>query len=248
MLIKLRAFLMTRALTSRASLWTYICLQTFYFYPMIAVFKLPVNFLYSLYLTNRLCGFSLLPRLYFSAQIFKVKISRAKSAKVQSEAKNIFVFENWLGGNEPLCINLEASSSLYITNEFYLGDGCKINLQKGASLTLGGRSITQISGITCKSIILCSSNISVGAGTIVSWGCYITDSTQHSINGGVKVASVNIGNHVWISEGVTCAPGAVVGDGCIIGSKSYVNKTYAAGSFIAGAPAVVLKNNVTWHR
>lgn len=248
MLRKFRDFLMGRALTSRASLWAYICLQTFYFHPVIAVVKLPINFLYSLYLTNRLCGFSLLPRLYFSAEIFKVKITKARTAKVRSEVKNIFVFENWLGGNEPLCINLEASASLNVNNEFYLGDGCKVNLLKGATLTLGGRSPSQISGLTCKSIILCSSDISIGMGTIVSWGCYITDSTQHSINGGVKIAPVRIGNHVWISEGVTCTPGGVVGDGCVIGSKSYVNKVYAPRSFIAGAPAVVLKNNVTWHR
>ncbi len=248
MLRNIRDFLIIRKDTGWVYLWMYICLNTFYVYPVVAIFKLPINFLYSLYLTNRLCGFSILPRVYFSAEIFRVKITKAHGAIVQSASKNIFIFENWLGGDEAVCIHLEAASALHVINEFHLGDGCKIHLQKGGVLTLGGRSSTQISGMTCKSIILCSSNVKVGEGTIISWGCYITDSTQHSINGAVKVAPVCIGSHVWISEGVTCAPGANVGAGCIIGSKSYVNKTFGTANFIAGAPAAVLKNNVLWHR
>jgi acetyltransferase-like isoleucine patch superfamily enzyme len=113
---------------------------------------------------------------------------------------------------------------------------------------LNGRSNIQASGITCDSIILCKSLIEIGAGTIISWGCFFSDSSQHEINGLLKIKPISIGNHVWIGEHVTCAPGARIGDGSVVACKSFVNKGFPPFVLLAGTPAKIIKENIDWRR
>jgi serine acetyltransferase len=248
MMRRLKAILLSKK-ENRLYLWFYILLNTVYHHPIIGVVHFIVNFAYSLFLTNKLCGVSLFPKMYFSKEIFSVKIIKSRKSLIVSDVGNLFVFESWLSGTARTTILLGHASKLIVTRSFYIGDGCKIQLLDGGALTLGGESNQQISGITCNSIITCAREVTLGKGVIMSWACYITDTTQHSINGEVKIQSVYIGDHVWISEGVTCAPGTYVEAGSIIGSKSYVNNIFRQrNSFIAGAPAKLVRSDVFWGR
>ena len=55
------------------------------------------------------------------------------------------------------------------------------------------------------------------------------------------VASVKIGKNVWLGEGVIVMPGVTIGDGCIIGAHSGVNKDIPTASIAVGSPAEVIK-------
>lgn len=55
------------------------------------------------------------------------------------------------------------------------------------------------------------------------------------------VAPVNIGSKVWIGEGVIIMPGVSIGDGCIIGAHSIVNKDIPQNSIAVGSPAKIIK-------
>lgn len=52
---------------------------------------------------------------------------------------------------------------------------------------------------------------------------------------------VTIGNNVWIGENVCILPNVNIGDGCIIGANSVVNKDIQDNSIAAGSPAKIIK-------
>jgi len=53
---------------------------------------------------------------------------------------------------------------------------------------------------------------------------------------------VSIGNNVWIGENVCILLGVKIGDGCIIGANSVVNRDVPDNCIVAGSPARVLKH------
>ncbi|SHG48782.1 lipopolysaccharide O-acetyltransferase [Flavobacterium micromati] len=52
---------------------------------------------------------------------------------------------------------------------------------------------------------------------------------------------VVIGDNVWIGESVCILPGVTIGDGCVLGALSVVNKSIPAYSIAVGSPAKVVK-------
>ena len=52
---------------------------------------------------------------------------------------------------------------------------------------------------------------------------------------------VCIGNNVWIGENVCILLGVTIGDGCIIGANSVVNKDIPKDCIAVGSPAKVIK-------
>lgn len=63
-----------------------------------------------------------------------------------------------------------------------------------------------------------------------------------------KGKSVNIGNHVWVSNGVTILKGVHIGNDSIIGTMSVVTSDVPANTIVAGNPAKPVKTGVTWCR
>lgn len=55
---------------------------------------------------------------------------------------------------------------------------------------------------------------------------------------------VHIGNDVWIGANSTITCGVTIGEGCIIGANSMVNKDVAPYSIIGGVPAKLIKSRV----
>lgn len=69
---------------------------------------------------------------------------------------------------------------------------------------------------------------------------YTHDSVAWAISGGkeqYEYAPTSIGNNCYIAPGSIIASGVSLGDGCIVGANSFVNKSFPAGSKIAGSPA-----------
>lgn len=232
---------------SLARYWLYTFIVTLYRRPAFGIVHFILNLLYSYRVSFKLFGFSYLPKTCFSGRLFRVIIEcHPKSLVISGKGINI-IFNAWgIGGRTE--IKLSNQSVFKVLACFNIGDGCKFIIGPKATLILHGKSVEQISGITCNSVILCSKYIEIGQGSILSWGCYLTDSTQHKISGSVRVAPVHIGASVWLSEGVTCAPGTIIGDGCIVGAKSYVNRCFDSFKLIAGSPAKVVKSGVQWSR
>jgi lipopolysaccharide O-acetyltransferase len=55
------------------------------------------------------------------------------------------------------------------------------------------------------------------------------------------VAPVEIGNRVWIGEGVMIMPGVTIGNGCVVGAHSVVTKDLPENTVCVGAPCKPIK-------
>lgn len=70
--------------------------------------------------------------------------------------------------------------------------------------------------------------------------------TNERIN---KPLPIHIGNHVWIAPNSKIMKGAIIADGCIIGSDTTVSKPFKTNNtLIVGRPARAIKQNVLWTR
>lgn len=57
---------------------------------------------------------------------------------------------------------------------------------------------------------------------------------------------IQIDDHVWISQDASIWGGANIGRDCIVGKATMVSKTFQDSCLIAGSPARVVRENVTW--
>lgn len=66
------------------------------------------------------------------------------------------------------------------------------------------------------------------------------------------IAPVRIGDNVWLGEGAIVLPGVKIGNGCVIGAHSIVNKDIPSNCIAVGAPAKVVKKysdkNQRWEK
>lgn len=60
--------------------------------------------------------------------------------------------------------------------------------------------------------------------------------------------SIIIGDHVWLGKNVTILKGVNIGDNAIVGMDSTVTKDVGTCCLVAGYPAKVLKERVSWER
>lgn len=216
--------------------------------PILGFFDFLWMILYSYYVSFLIFGFSFFPKVYFSDRVFSVYVSKGFGSKVFSGGNGLIVFESFLGGNSLSSFILGGGAKLTIHNPLIIGDGCRILILDDAELCFFGNGNSSASGITSDSKIICRKKITIGMGVIISWNVFISDSSNHSICGSIRIADVFIGDNVWISEGVSVGPGSIVGSGSIIGSKSFVSGVFPDNTLIAGCPAVIKKNNIYWER
>ena len=61
---------------------------------------------------------------------------------------------------------------------------------------------------------------------------------------------IKIGNNVWITSETHFLSGSAIGDGCVVGYKSFVLKDFShiERGLIAGSPSKVLRENITWKK
>ncbi len=59
---------------------------------------------------------------------------------------------------------------------------------------------------------------------------------------GVTNKGINVGNDCWIGSGVVFLDGVTVGEGCVIGANTLVNKDIPPFSVAVGNPAKIIKN------
>lgn len=98
-------------------------------------------------------------------------------------------------------------------------------------------------------------HVEIGDGCLFASHVYISDNSHGRYSGGFcesspdeapdhreyVIAPVKIGKNVWLAEGVIIMPGVTIGDGCVIGAHSVVNKDIPEGCIAVGSPAKVIK-------
>lgn len=138
-------------------------------------------------------------------------------------------------------IELKEGATLRFRGDAVLGDGTKILLGPGASVDIGHGT-----GFDGDLRVISVSSISIGSGCTVAWDVLIMDTDFHQIDGRNSDLPVVIGDRVWIGAGAKILKGVTIGDGAVIGADSVVTSDVKAGTIVAGNPARVLREDVSW--
>lgn len=80
--------------------------------------------------------------------------------------------------------------------------------------------------------------ITIGYRAVVSQGAYLCAGTHDYNNPGFPLITkpIDIGDHAWIAAEAFIHPGVRIGDGCVIGARSVVNKDMPDWTVCSGHP------------
>lgn len=125
-----------------------------------------------------------------------------------------------------------------------VGYGSYLQVGNGAKLKIGDSFINR------EVKIICNKSITIGDDCIIAMGTVIRDNDggNHQIfaPGYENAKSIIIGNHVWLGENVMILKGVTIGEGAIVAASSLVLKDVPPHTLVAGSPAKIIKDNVSW--
>ena len=125
-----------------------------------------------------------------------------------------------------------------------IGYGADVEVFSNATLTFKGHGGSNI-GLT----LICGNHVELGEGVIIGRNVTIRDNNgSHYINrqGYRNSMPVIIGDKAWLCESCTIMNGVHVGDGAIVGAKSFVIRNVPAHTMVSGHPAEVIDEDVLW--
>lgn len=135
------------------------------------------------------------------------------------------------GGGKSGCLNM-------------VGYGSYLQVGNGAKLKIGDSFINR------EVKIICNKSITIGDDCIIAMGTVIRDNDggnhQKFAPGYENAKPIIIGNHVWLGENVMILKGVTIGEGAIVAASSLVLKDVPPHTLVAGSPAKVIKDNVSW--
>lgn len=200
----------------------------------------------SLYCTRKLTGKTFpIQCLVYPRMQLNLKVDK----KSDIQLKGRLHVELYLSGAGSSYIEVNKNSQFIVKGDFHIGQNVQMMISSNASLTFCGGDEKSSSGITSDTKILVAEKVVIGKCTIISWNCFITDSDWHEIGGSIKTIPVYIGDHVWVSHGVSILRGAGVNNNSIIGAKSTVSRIHTQkNALLCGSPATVIKKNIIWGR
>jgi acetyltransferase-like isoleucine patch superfamily enzyme len=139
-------------------------------------------------------------------------------------------------------IELQENAMLTIDGAVRIGDGARILVGPGAKVRIGDD--THFDG---DSRLICAVDVSIGARCAIAWEVLVMDTDFHRVDGRSSGdAATSIGDHVWIGAGAKILKGVAVGDGAVIAAGAIVTRDVPAGALVAGNPARVVREGVTW--
>lgn len=169
----------------------------------------------------------------------------SKTAKIKVDG--MFSFNNeWtdnlkLKNKFPSTVEIRKNADIQIGN-FTGYAGCR--------LLVGENAVFKVKDgyMNYGSVIECKNRIEIGEHCLIGERVKISDSNNHTINydGYKKSGPVIIGNHVWICNDAIILSGVKIGSGSVIAAGAVVTKDVPHNCVVAGVPAKVIKENITW--
>lgn len=145
----------------------------------------------------------------------------------------------------PCMVHLRRNARMSIEGTVHINRGTRVFVNDGAHLEIGTRSF-----INDCSTVTCFKHIRIGSGCAISWSTNLLDTNVHelAVRGVPRPRSrpVTIGDDVWIGTGAIVLPGVTIGDGAVVGAGSVVTSDVASGTVVAGNPAHVISEDVSW--
>ncbi|HYD21796.1 MAG TPA: acyltransferase [Flavipsychrobacter sp.] len=147
-------------------------------------------------------------------------------------------------------------------------DGMKIGYASGNYLhshfLVGENGTVAIGQYTIleATVIIANQSVIIGDHCMLSWGSYITDNWLNMANSSAEVRKellenlafsenrhlelpeckpVIIENNVWVGFGAVILPGVRLGEGCVVGCKTIIDKDVPPYAVVAGNPARIIR-------
>ncbi len=142
-------------------------------------------------------------------------------------------------------VRIGAGGRLSVHGQVWIWRGSRIFVLPGAHLEIGDQT-----RFNCNASLTCSAHMVIGSDSGIGWNTNIVDGNLHHLTvAGVprpQSESIRIGDHVWIGMGVTIVGGVTIGDGSVVAAGSVVSADVPARSIVAGNPARVVRQDVSW--
>ena len=167
-----------------------------------------------------------------------------KGATLSKKGISILGKKKFKGSKLETRLLVNKGGTLRFEGKTNIGYGSNIEVFPNASLSFGDGCSTNI-GAT----IICGDRIEIGATTMLGRHITIRDNNGgHYMNrsGYKDTRPVIIGEKAWLCEQCIIMPGVKIGDGAIIGARSYVVNSVKANTVVAGNPAQVVDEDVLW--
>jgi acetyltransferase-like isoleucine patch superfamily enzyme len=162
-----------------------------------------------------------------------------------------------------VCLASDISDAAYLLLD---GDSATVFIGPDSRLTSGELHCGDGSALIFQGALTCTARPTIDArngGVILAehdqlWASDIIVSTDdmhavRSASGGARInafgPSIRFGPHVWLGRDVVVAGGASIGAHTVVGMRSLVRAgDYPPGSVLAGTPAKIVRDDVTWTR
>ena len=171
-----------------------------------------------------------------------------KSGRIDVVNGSLFVNRKWFA-RDPFSsyLYVGARAVLLVRDSFLIYSGARVYVEEGARLVLSGGYMNH----GCK--IYCYQSIEIGYGVAIADNVVIRDSDNKNLTFcDSKVvrnpsAPIWIGDHVWIGMNVTILKGVRIGEGAVVAAGSLVITDVPERALVAGSPARVIRESVTWY-
>ncbi|SAI05759.1 putative acyl transferase [Bordetella ansorpii] len=178
----------------------------------------------------------------------------ARKAKVQcaNPSGNLII---WGSGSVSNTSNIRISGT---GNVVVIGAGTRFT--DSTVIVLGSNSVFWFGALSTVGSL--TAQIAAGTKFMIGDECMLStriigDTTDHhgiyDLASGERinpVASIHVGNHVWLGRDVSLGKGSRIGSGSVIGQRSLVNGHACAASdnLYAGVPAKLVRPGIAWSR
>lgn len=141
-------------------------------------------------------------------------------------------------------LRLRPRSNLRVDGRVQIMRACNVGINHDATLTIGTDTFFNEG-----SSVVCYSATTIGPGCAISWGVRIMDTDVHKLvrDGDASPhAPVHIGKDCWIGANAIILKGTQLGDGSVVAAGAVVTSEVPPKSLMAGVPARIMRENVTW--
>jgi tetrahydrodipicolinate N-acetyltransferase len=173
----------------------------------------------------------------------RLKLSRGSQIDIASGSRLVLGTRHVAA--TPCSVYLRRNARLSVRGAVEIVRGTRILISDGGHLEIGPESY-----INYDSTVSCFDHIRIGSRCAISWKTNILDANTHEliVAGAPRPRSkpVVIGDNVWIGTGATILSGVTIGDGAVVAAGSVVTSDVPSMAMVAGSPARVVRENVSW--